>query len=136
MNKIEKHIPTLLSIAEDIEEPVRCYRLAAGIIYKNTLVSVGVNSYKTDPFQAKYSKNEKAIHLHAEVSAIKNALRQLSVDDIQKATLVVVRVKRKTNKEPYSPAMAKPCSGCRRCMVEFGIKNVYYTGEEGRIHQL
>ena len=136
MNKIEKHIPTLLSIAEDIEEPVRCYRLAAGIIYKNTLVSVGVNSYKTDPFQAKYSKNEKAIHLHAEVAAIKNALRQLSVDDIQKATLVVVRVKRKTNKEPYSPAMAKPCSGCRRCMVEFGIKNVYYTGEEGRIHQL
>jgi cytidine deaminase len=136
MNKIEKHIPTLLSIAEDIEEPVRCYRLAAGIIYKNTLVSVGVNSYKTDPFQAKYSKNEKAIHLHAEVSAIKNALRQLSVDDIQKATLVVVRVKRKTNKEPYSPAMAKPCSGCRRCMIEFGIKNVYYTGEEGRIHQL
>lgn len=136
MNKIEKHIPTLLSIAEEIEEPVRCYRLAAGIIYKNTLVSVGVNSYKTDPFQAKYSKNEKAIHLHAEVSAIKNALRQLSVDDIQKATLVVVRVKRKTNKEPYSPAMAKPCSGCRRCMVEFGIKNVYYTGEEGRIHQL
>ena len=136
MNKIEKHIPTLLSIAEDIEEPVRCYRLAAGIIYKNTLVSVGVNSYKTDHFQAKYSKNEKAIQLHAEVSAIKNALRQLSVDDIQKATLVVVRVKRKTNKEPYSPAMAKPCSGCRRCMIEFGIKNVYYTGEEGRIHQL
>ena len=136
MKKIEKHISTLLSIAEDIEEPVRCYRLAAGIIYKNTLVSVGVNSYKTDPFQAKYSKNEKAIHLHAEVAAIKNALRHLSVDDIQKATLVVVRVKRKTNKEPYSPAMAKPCSGCRRCMVEFGIKNVYYTGEEGRIHQL
>jgi len=136
MKKIEKHVSTLLAIAKDIEEPVRCYRLAAGIIYKNTLVSVGVNSYKTDPFQAKYSKNEKAIHLHAEVSAIKNALRQLSVDDIQKATLVVVRVKRKTNKEPYSPAMAKPCSGCRRCMVEFGIKNVYYTGEEGRIHQL
>lgn len=136
MKKIDKYVSTLLSIAEDIEEPVRCYRLAAGIIYKNTLVSVGVNSYKTDPFQAKYSKNEKAIHLHAEVSAIKNALRHLSVDDIQKATLVVVRVKRKTNKEPYSAAMAKPCSGCRRCMVEFGIKNVYYTGEEGRIHQL
>lgn len=129
-------MPTLLSIAEKIEEPVRCYRLAAGIIYKNTLISTGVNSYKTDPFQAKYSKNEKAIHLHAEIAAIKNALRHLSVDDIQKSSLLVVRVKRKTDKEPYSPAMAKPCCGCRRCMVEFGIKNVYYTGEKGRIYQL
>ena len=136
MNKIQKHIPTLLAIAEDIEEPVRCYRLAAGIIYKNMLISVGVNSYKTDPFQAKYSKNEKAIHLHAEIAAIKNALRQLSVDDIQKTSLLVVRVKRENNKEPYSPAMAKPCSGCRRCIVEFGIKNVYYTGEKGEIYQL
>jgi len=136
MNKVEKHLPTLLSLAENIEEPVRCFRLAAGVVYKNMLVSVGVNSYKTDPFQARYGKHEHAIHLHAEVSAIKNALRQLNVEDLQKASLIVVRVKRKDHKAPYEPAIARPCTGCLRCIVEFGIKNVYYTGEKGRIHQL
>ena len=136
MKKIERHVSTLTAIAEAIEEPVRCFRLAAGIVHKNMLVSVGVNSYKTDPFQAKYGSNSHAIHLHAEVAAIKNALRKLHVDDIQKTTLIVVRVKRKKHNEPYQATMAKPCTGCQRCISEFGIKNVYYTGEKGEIYLL
>jgi cytidine deaminase len=128
---IDKHFKHLISVAESIEEPVRCFRLAAGIIHKNMLVSTGINSYKTDPFQARFGSTVHAIHLHAEVSAIKSALRKLSVDDLQKATLVVVRVKKKDHNKIYKTTMAKPCIGCRRCIAEFGIRSVYYTTDMG-----
>ena len=129
--RMEKAIDLLAKVAEDITDPVRCYRLAAGIWYKNNLVGLGVNSYKTDPFQAKYSKHEHAIHLHAEVAAIKNAVRTVG-DDLSKCTMVVVRVKReheRTNK--FKITLAKPCKGCYRCIVEFGLRKVYYTTEKG-----
>ena len=128
---IDKHFKHLISVAESIEEPVRCFRLAAGIIHKNMLVSTGINSYKTDPFQARFGSTVHAIHLHAEVSAIKSALRKLSVDDLQKATLVVVRVKKEDHNKIYKATMAKPCIGCRRCIAEFGIRSVYYTTDMG-----
>jgi deoxycytidylate deaminase len=124
-------------VAEDITDPVRCYRLAAGIWHKNNLVGLGVNSYKTDPFQAKYGKHEHAIHLHAEIAAIKNAARQM--DDLSRCTLIVVRVKRKfseQNKNIFQKTIAKPCSGCYKCIVEFGIKNVFYTNLNGEVEKL
>jgi len=133
---LKKHSITLMSTAKEIEEPVRCFRLAAGVIYRNILVSVGVNSYKTDPFQARFGTTVHAIHLHAEVAAIKNALRNLSVDELHKATLIVVRVKKREHDKLYEATIAKPCSGCQRCIAEFGIKNVFYTGKEGRLQQL
>jgi cytidine deaminase len=133
---IDKHFKHLINLAEGIEEPVKCFRLAAGVIHKNMLISTGVNSYKTDPFQARFGSTEHAIHLHAEVSAIKTSLRKLSVDDLQKATLVVVRVKKKDHNKIYRATMAKPCVGCQRCLAEFGIKNVFYSGECGGIYQL
>ena len=78
--RMEKAVDLLAKVAEDITDPVRCYRLAAGVWHKNNLVGLGVNSYKTDPFQAKYGKHEHAIHLHAEIAAIKNAARQMDRD--------------------------------------------------------
>ena len=36
---IDKHFKHLINLAEGIEEPVKCFRLAAGIIHKNMLVS-------------------------------------------------------------------------------------------------
>jgi len=130
--KITRVVDTLSCIAKDISNPVRCYRLAAGVIYKNQLVGVGVNSYKTHPFQTKYAKNPHAVHLHAEVAAIKNSLSRIDIDDLKKSTLVVVRVKRKDTKDKeWIEAMAKPCNGCMRAIAEFDVKNVVYTTEEG-----
>lgn len=128
--KIYKAVDTLSCVAQDIDQPVRCYRLAAGVLYKNQLVGVGVNSYKTHPFQTKYSKNPHAIHLHAEISAIKNSLNKISVDDLKKSVLVIVRMK-KDNKLKWTKAMAKPCAGCMRAIADFDIKQVVYTTEEG-----
>lgn len=126
----------LLNIAEDISYPVRNYRLASAVLFKNQIVSVGVNSQKTDPFQTKYMKNPFSIYIHAEVSAVKNALKRIDLDDFKKSSLIVVRIKRNENNTAFIPAMAKPCMGCMSCISEFGVKHIHFTNEEGNLVQL
>lgn len=105
------------------------FKLAAGVVYKKHLVATGINSYKTHPLQAKYGGEHK-IHLHAEVDAIKNALRLLSVDDLRHCTLYVLRVKRPSiGSSGWVYANAKPCQGCARCIADFNLKAVHWTEE-------
>jgi deoxycytidylate deaminase len=71
--------------------------------------------------------------------AIKNAAKQMDDLDLSKCTLIVVRVKRKSHqprKNIFEKTIAKPCSGCYRCIVEFGIKNVFYTNLNGELEKL
>lgn len=125
----EKRINDLILIAQDVS-PVAGGKVAAAIYIKNKLIALGVCERKTDTFQAKYSKNEDAIFRHAEVSAIKNALRKVDVDDLKSATIYVARSKkRKVNhkKALNTWGLAKPCSGCAKCISDFGIKTVVFT---------
>lgn len=124
-------INTLIKVAEANDE-YSSAKLASAIVLGNKIISIGINRKKTDPLQAKYGKNDQAIYLHAELHAIKNALREISVEELNKCTLYVVRVKRPNpNSNKYVFGMAKPCCGCHRAIVEFGIKNVVYTTDEG-----
>ena len=102
--------------------PVANASLAACIVHKNDIVSIGINQKKTHPFQAQYCKHEDAIFLHAETDAIKNALKVLEVNDLKRASLFVVRVTK-----DRKMARAKPCEGCMRAIANFGIKNVFYS---------
>ena len=131
---LSRRVTILRRIAEDIHNPVKCFRLAAGVWHKNNLIGLGFNSYKTSPFQAKYGRHEHSIHLHAEVAAIKNAVRQQQ-DLSRNCTLIVVRVKKEnTRSNIFKLALAKPCDGCYRCIAEFGIDNVYYsTGKDQEV---
>jgi len=118
---------TLAKVAEANDEYPRA-RLAAAIVRGNKIVSIGRNRKKSDPLQAKFSKNDEAIFLHAEIHAIKNALREIKVDELQDTTLYVCRVKQPlTHTDPFVWALAKPCEGCERAILEFGIKEVIYT---------
>lgn len=83
---------------------------------------------------AKYGKNPEAIYLHAEVHAIKNALREIKVDDFGKCELYIVRVKKETSfSSKYVWGLSKPCSGCERAIAEFGLKRVVYSCDDGDI---
>lgn len=83
---------------------------------------------KSHPMAARFSKNEQAIFLHAEVAAIKNALREIEVTDLEKMEMYICRVKKP---KPFSKrwvwGLAKPCIGCQRAIAEFGLKRVVYT---------
>jgi tRNA(Arg) A34 adenosine deaminase TadA len=130
-----KYINLLGKIAADIQEPVSGNaRLASCIVYKKDIVSFGFNAHKTHPFQAKFGANKESIYLHAEVSAIKNALREISVDDLSRSTLYVCRVKYEScNKKNIMFSLSKPCCGCERCIQTFGIKKVYHTVDNGYV---
>ena len=107
------------------------FKLAAGIVYRNHLIATGVNSCKTHPLMLQFGKNSEALFIHAEIDAIKNALRLITQDQLAKCDMYVVRVKRPDNDlKNWQHAMARPCSGCQRAIISFGLKNIYYTTED------
>jgi tRNA(Arg) A34 adenosine deaminase TadA len=125
----EKFFDMMEATAKDLA-PVASSRMAACIVIKNRIVGVGVNSFKSDPFQAKYGNNPECIFIHAEIAAIKNALKNIDVVKLSKATLYICRMKYiHANKREMVWGLAKPCKGCMSCIVEFGLKEVIYSLE-------
>lgn len=101
--------------------------MGAAIFKKNDLVSIGFNSYKT---HSRYNKihsyeNNQTFVLHAEMSAILKARRDLRGCDI-----FVYR-----EYKNGSLAMAKPCIACHAALLEVGIRYIYYTSPEGFIRE-
>ena len=91
------------------------FRLGAILVYKNTVVSVGMNSYKTHPLMATRTSWP---FLHAEQHAIIRA----GLDNCEDLDLYIARV-RKNN----DLAMSKPCGVCMKLIQDVSIKNVYYS---------
>ena len=116
-------ILALLSKIAEAVPPIRSARIAAALVIKNDIISFGINQMKTHPFQARYSRNDQAIYVHAENAAIMRALKKVDVEDLKKATLYVARVKKPNNMW----GMACPCEGCQKAIDKFGIKKVVYT---------
>ena len=108
----------------------RQFKIAASIIYKNSIISIAHNVMKTHTFQKKYGKNQDAIYFHAETHAIYKALQQ-GFDQFHKSTLAIVRVKwDSTDRNSIIYGLANPCDGCIRCIYDFKIKKVIYTLDE------
>ena len=65
MKNVNKEIlQTLTKVAAANPHPAE--KFAAAIVFRNRIVSVGLNSMKSHPMAAKYSKNKHAIFLHSE----------------------------------------------------------------------
>ena len=124
-----KYINILSRVCADIANPVNgSVRLSACVVYKNDIVSFGIAEKKTHPFQARFGKNKDAIFLHAETSAIKNALKYLSLEELENSSLYICRVKfLDSRRKKLVFGMSKPCPGCHRCIETFNIQNVIYT---------
>lgn len=122
---VSKTIDLLRIVAEDIE-PVSNARLAAAILYRNRIISIGFNQMKSHPFAAEYCKNPDAIFLHAETDAIFKAKKKLTEKEMSKSTLVVVRVKSDARGNKIF-GIAKPCFGCESCISDYNIKTLIYT---------
>lgn len=136
--KHTQYFNILSKVAADIETPVRPNaRMASCVVYKNDVIAFGVNEMKTHPFQAKFGKNSEAVFLHAETSAIKNALKYVSVETLEKCTLYVCRIKHfDFTKKKLIFGTAKPCCGCLRCINTFNLKKVVYSLDNQSYHLL
>lgn len=95
-------------------------RMAAVLKTKDGKTHVGFNSKKTHPLAKRFGRNSQAICLHAEVDAIRKAIR--SGSETFGSSLYVARILKNG-----TPAMAKPCPGCQRAIIAFGIKEVEWT---------
>ena len=101
-------------------------KVSAILVYKDA-VSYGDNfNPKSHPLAKKYGKNPLAIFPHAELKCIINAERR-GFTDWNKSTLYVVRVYK--NGEF---ALAKPCDGCFRAIVDYDIGKVVFSISEGK----
>ena len=103
-------------------------RIAAAIVRKNNVISIGINQKKTDPFQAKYGRDEHSIFHHAEIRAIKQAKRLLGTDDLSFYDLYVCRAKWLDDRhQVLSWGSSKPCKGCHSCISNYGVRRVIYS---------
>ena len=106
----------------------RQFKFGAGIVYRGNLIATGVNSYKTHPMMVQWGQNEDSICLHAEIDAIKNALRLITPSQLSRCDMYIVRVKRPyTTAQTWVHGLAKPCVGCMRALLNFGLEKVYFT---------
>lgn len=121
-----KMIQTLSKIAEDVPIAGRA-RIAAAIVYKNEIISIGTNQRKSHPLQAKFSRHYQAIHIHAEIDAIARAVKRIDSKRLAQSTLYVARVKLDSTAGNWMWGLAKPCTGCARAIASFDIKNVVWT---------
>jgi tRNA(Arg) A34 adenosine deaminase TadA len=103
--------------------------MAAMVTRKRTVLGVGLPESKTHPLAEKFSKNPKAIYLHAEINAIVNALRIVNVEELYDCEMYVARVKYDKGgiSSTLIPGLAAPCEGCMRALLQFKIRKVHFT---------
>lgn len=119
--KAAKNISTLS------DHPIQ--KLGCVVVDKHRIISSGHNSHsKCHAIQAKLDKETFNMEcrgcLHAESSALIPLIKQGYV--FNKASIFVYREHANGMR-----GMARPCSRCMKIIKECGIKNIYYTTEDG-----
>ena len=101
-------------------------------VYQGTIIGVGFNTNKTHPIQKKYNRYRNGEDfipkLHAEINCL-NSIRHLDIN-FTKVKLYIYR-KRKTAKY----GMCRPCPSCMAAIKDLGIKNIYYTTNDGYVYE-
>ena len=104
-------------------------KVGAILLNKGKVVAKGVNQdTKSHPLQAQLAELvglEEKIYLHAEISALIKC--KSNVD-----TIVVARLGGHEGDELRN---AKPCKICSLALQKAGIKNIYYTTDDGFLYQ-
>lgn len=98
-----------------------------------SIISIGCNRNKTHPSQSFYNKyrikSEYMLpKLHAEVNCL-NAMKGLDVN-FSKVKLYIYRIRKD---KPFG--LSRPCPSCMAFIKDLGIKNIYYTSNDGYVHE-
>ena len=107
-------------------------KLAAAVVNKRDIISVGINVMRTHPIQKQFAKNIHAIYLHAEINAIVNSLNHIDKSDLRKSSLYVFRVKKDNDNlknNHWVDGSSCPCEGCMAAINAFKIKRVIHSTE-------
>lgn len=125
----KKLINRLINLYNDIESdrPYARIKVVSFLIYKNKILSFGVNSEKTSLYQYKIRRRTKINDndfvydkTHAEIAAIKKI--HPSFNNWEHVEIFII-----SKKKDNSFRLARPCPICERAIKDLGIKKVYYT---------
>ncbi len=111
------------------------HHLGAAVVYHGTLLATGHNSYKTSPIQKQYNRQrdfdvEKYRNsLHAEIHCL-SKINRLDID-FSKVDLFIYR-----QYKDGRHAIAHPCPACMKMIKDMGIKNIWYTTDNGYAHEV
>lgn len=125
--KHDKFMNTAFQIAMEVPK-TSDQKVAAIVVRNSSIISVGVNQHKTHPMVARANVDDWCEYLHAESSAIINAIRQISSKKLALCTLYVCRAKLIDGKDSWG--LAKPCINCQEFMKHYPVKQVYYSTEK------
>ena len=98
-------------------------------VYQGQIIGIGYNCNKTHPIQKFYNRyRENNCYmlptLHAEINCL-NQIKNLNIK-FSKVKLYIYRIR---HDQPYG--LARPCPSCMAAIKDLGIKNIYYTTNEG-----
>lgn len=102
-------------------------------VYQGQIIGLGCNCNKTHPAQKFYNRYRDESDyllpkLHAEINCI-NQIKHLSINFV-KVKLYIYRIR---NDQPYG--MARPCPSCIAAIKDLGIRDIYYTTNDGYVHE-
>ena len=110
-------------------------------VYHGNIIGIGCNTNRTHPMQ-KYYNHYRTIDdesfndseyllpkLHAEINCI-NTIRHLDIN-FRKVKLCIYRI---CKDRPYG--MSRPCPSCMAAIKDLGIRNIYYTTDDGFSHEI
>ena len=98
-------------------------------VYQGQIIGIGCNSNKTHPTQKFYNRYREGSFdmlpkLHAEINCL-NQLKGLNIN-FSKVKLYIYRIG-----NDCEHRISRPCPSCMAAIKDMGIKNIYYTTNEG-----
>lgn len=140
MSRLSKHDYAFFEKARQVAQTstYHVHSLGCVIVYKRHILSMSSNSNKTHPLQKKYNRKyrtfEKSVNPvldkgHAEILALADIPYPLqqSINWRQ----VKVYVYRICNNKRLGMGLARPCPACMAALRDKGIKQIYYSSEDG-----
>lgn len=102
-------------------------------VYQGQVIGIGCNCNKTHPRQKFYNRfrvdsDDMLPKLHAEINCL-NQLSNLNIN-FSKVKLYIYRI---ANDKDFR--MARPCPSCMAAIKDFGIRDIYYTTDDGYVHE-
>lgn len=112
----------------------RFFKLGAVIFSSKRILVSGHNTNRTNPTQAEYNKYRpyhcESCACHAEISALIRLRRNFPDIRAQDVGILVYR-----ETATGERALAKPCPACERALRDYGITDIYYTGQNSLVYE-
>lgn len=118
------------------------FHIGCVIVYKKHIIGMAANSKKTHPMQAEYNKYRnfnKTINgvkhsVHAEIAAI-NSIPYTIGKEVTDWSKVKVYTYRICKGRESGKGMSRPCPACLNALRDLGIRDIYYSTDDGYAYE-